>query len=397
MESVERFRSSRFFRDELAKLMAFYHPRCIDRAGGYFQFFDADGKVDQPQTKHLVSSARIVINYAMAQRHLGKPEFLDAIRHGLAFLRDGHRNTEAGGYAWVLRDGQVVDATNHCYGLAFVMLAYARALQAGVDEAREGIYQTWELLERRFWEAQHGLYADEASADWVLSSYRGQNANMHLCEALIAAWEATGDKMFADRAAAVADKMVNGLASQCRGQVWEHYQSDWQIDWNYNRGDRSNIFRPWGLQPGHQIEWAKLLLQLDRIAPEPWRLRRTCELFTVAVDLAWDHQHGGLIYGYDPAGQPYDNDKYSWVQVEALATSALLFDRTGQAQFDDWYGRIAAYCWPVFVDPRSGCWYRIRKPDNSEVAEPAPFSGLTDYHTLSAYSDLIEVFGRAAS
>lgn len=397
MSETVHLRSSRFFRDQLGKVQDFYHPRCIDPAGGYFQFFDAAGTAHEPATKHLVSSARIVVNYAIASLHLGRAGYPDAIRHGLAFLRDGHRNPVSGGYAWILRDGRVADATNHCYGLAFVMLAHAKALRAGVSEARDGIYDTWGLLEARFWEARHGLYADEASGDWILSSYRGQNANMHLCEALIAAHEATGDARFAARAATVADRVINGLAAQCGGQVWEHYRADWQIDWDYNKGDRTNIFRPWGLQPGHQIEWAKLLLQLDRIAPEPWRLQRARELFDVAVELAWDRRHGGLIYGYDPDGRPCDSDKYSWVQVEALATAALLHARTGEPCYDEWYGRIAGYCWRVFVDPRSGCWYRLRRPDNGEFPEAAPFSGLTDYHTISAYADLIGVLGRAGN
>jgi len=29
-------------------------------------------------------------------------------------------------------------------------------------------------------------------------------------------------------------------------------------------GSKANLFRPWGYQPGHFTEWAKLLLQLER-------------------------------------------------------------------------------------------------------------------------------------
>ena len=36
------------------------------------------------------------------------PEYLDALRHGVLFLRNAHRNPDTGGYAWLLRweDGQ---------------------------------------------------------------------------------------------------------------------------------------------------------------------------------------------------------------------------------------------------------------------------------------------------
>ena len=144
--------------------------------------------------RHLVSSTRFVFNHAMAYREFGKPEDLAAVEHGLRYLREVHRNPATGGYAWTLRDGVVEDATNHCYGVAFVLLAYSCALKAGIGEARSWMDETWQLLETRFWEPAFGLYKDEADADWNFTDYRGQNANMHMCEAMLAAFEAGADE-----------------------------------------------------------------------------------------------------------------------------------------------------------------------------------------------------------
>ena len=48
--------------------------------------------------------------------------------------------------------------------------------------------------EVRYWESDYGAYKDEANEDFsVFSSYRGQNANMHAVEAMLWAFEATGD------------------------------------------------------------------------------------------------------------------------------------------------------------------------------------------------------------
>ena len=80
----------------------------------------------------------------------------------------------------------VVDGTNHCYGLAFVVLAYAHGLLAGIEEARGWLSEAWESLETHFWREADGLYVDEISADWqTVAPYRGQNANMHACEAAV--------------------------------------------------------------------------------------------------------------------------------------------------------------------------------------------------------------------
>ena len=45
------------------------------------------------------------------------------------------------------------------------------------------------LLETRFWEPDAQLYADLiAAGDWnAIDPYRGQNANMHMCEAMLCA------------------------------------------------------------------------------------------------------------------------------------------------------------------------------------------------------------------
>ncbi len=383
------FRSREFLLGHVRDTMAFYHPRCIDPAGGFFQFFKDDGTVYDPHTRHLVSSTRFVFNYSMAWQAFGDPAYQKAVRHGIAFLRDAHRNPSTGGYAWVLHDGQVQDATNHCYGLAFVVLAYAKALEAGMEEARGWLEETWQLMEQRFWEPEHGLYADEATNDWQLSPYRGQNANMHACEAWLAALEASGEPRYLQRAQLLAANMTGRQAALAGGRVWEHYRPDWSVDWDYNRDDRSNIFRPWGFQPGHQVEWAKLLLILDRHAPDAGHLPRARELFDRAVAMAWDPRHGGLVYGNDVEGGFYDEDKYFWVQAEALATAALLAERTGEAGYWQWYDRLWDYSWRHFVDHQHGAWYRILGPGNRKLTDEKSPAGKTDYHTMGACYEVL--------
>jgi len=132
--------------------MAFYHPRAIDPRGGFFHYFKDDGSIYDAGHRHLVSSTRLVFNYAMAWREFKLPEYYAAMLHGLHYLRQTHRNPQTGGYAWTLREGQVEDATNHCYGVAFVLLAYSCGLKAGLEDARAWMDETWQLLEQRFWD-----------------------------------------------------------------------------------------------------------------------------------------------------------------------------------------------------------------------------------------------------
>jgi hypothetical protein len=150
-----------------------------------------------------------------AERDRYKP-FLQT---ALGFLRSRHLVPATGGYKWTLNvdDPSKDDATNRCYGLAFALLAYSTAFQAGVKEARVWIDEAWDTLSARFWEEAHGLYADEATADWSsLSPYRGQNANMHACEAHMAAFDATGDEKHLFRARRIAHGLCVRLAAKAK-------------------------------------------------------------------------------------------------------------------------------------------------------------------------------------
>ena len=377
--------------------MAFYHPRAIDPRGGFYHFFKDDGTVYDAHTRHLVSSTRFVFNYAMACRHFGNPEYFDAVKHGVAYLRQAHHNAQTGGYAWLLGRSGVLDATNHCYGLAFVLLASAHALKAGLTTAHRDVAETFDLMERHFWHADSGLYADEANPDWTqLSPYRGQNANMHGCEALLAAFEATAERHYLERAATLAYNVTVRQAALATGLVWEHYHADWSVDWDYNRDDKTNIFRPWGYQPGHFTEWAKLLLILERHRTQlpgdgGWLLPRAVELFDAALAHAWDDEFGGIFYGFAPDHSICDSDKYFWVQAESLAAAALLAQRTRQAKYWSWYDRIWDYCWHHFVDHRYGAWYRILTRDNRKYSDEKSPAGKTDYHTMGACYEVLNV------
>jgi mannose/cellobiose epimerase-like protein (N-acyl-D-glucosamine 2-epimerase family) len=217
---------------------------------------------------------------------------------------------------------------------------------------------------------------------------------MHACEAMLAAFEATGDRKFLDRAHGLARRVTGDLAAEAGGLVWEHYDEGWEVDWDYNRDDPRHLFRPWGFQPGHQTEWAKLLLILERHRPEDWLLPKARHLFDAALERAWDHEHGGICYGFAPDGTVCDGDKYFWVQAESLAAAALLADRTGEEAYWGWYDRIWGYAWRHMVDHRHGAWYRILDRRNRKYDDKKSPAGKTDYHTMGACYEVLNVVGR---
>ena len=386
---LPNFRNEAFLLAHIRDTMAFYHPRCIDSAGGFFHYFKDDGTVYDRSHRHLVSSTRFIFNYAMALREFGNAEYRDAALHGLRYLREVHRDANTGGYAWTIRDGKPEDRTNHCYGLAFVLLTYATATKAGIAETRAWMDETWNLLEKHFWDEAFGLYRDEADPQWNFSGYRGQNANMHMCEAMLAAFEATGETRYLDRALTLADHMTRRQAKLANGLVWEHYDTQWRVDWDYHKDDPKHLFRPWGFQPGHQTEWAKLLLILERHRPIDWLVPTAKHLFDTALAHSWDEARGGMVYGFAPDYSICDDDKYFWVQAESLAAAALLAQRTGEEKYWTWYDKLWTYSWQHLVDHRYGAWYRILDADNRKYSDEKSPAGKTDYHTMGACYEVL--------
>ena len=317
------YRDPDVLRDHVGRIIEFYHPACIDtERGGYINQFTDDGTIYDRDTKHLVGTCRFVFNYAVAAELFDDDEYRSAAAHGVAFLQSGHRQSD-GGFAWVLGAQGVEDGARRCYGHAFVLLAAAMARRAGVAGADRLVGEVFDLLEKRFRDPEALLYVDEiAPGDWrAIAPYRGQNANMHLCEAMLAAFEATGNERYLDRAHTLARRICIELAAPAQGLIWEHYTTDWRHDWEYNRDDPQNLFRPYGYLPGHFVEWAKLLLILERHRPEPWQLPAAVRLFDTALERSWDERHGGMHYTFAPDGTILDTDRYYWVLAETVAAA----------------------------------------------------------------------------
>jgi len=385
------YRSREFLVDHIRSILDFYHPSIIDGSGGYFQNFLDDGTVFDPGRRHLVSSTRIVINYSRAYRLFGDSEHRDRALHGLQFVERAHWDEQRLGYNWTLEGETAGDQTNHCYGLAFVLLMYAELLGAGLIDSDASVSAACRLLDERFWLPGDGLYADEAAPDWsTVSDYRGQNANMHTCEAMLAAFDATRRDRYLERAYDLARKFAVELAAGAGGLVWEHYTSDLDIDWDYNRDDPRNLYRPWGFQPGHQTEWAKLLLTLHSHRPEEWMVERAAALFDRALAVAWDEADGGILYGFDPDGNICDDEKYFWVQAETIAAAARLALVTQESRYWQWYDRIWAYADEHMIDHRHGAWYRVLDRENRRLSNEKTSAGAKcDYHTIGACWDVI--------
>lgn len=388
---MNNYHSHSFLTQQVRRLIDFYYPRSIDtKYGGYINQWNPDGNCYDTDTRHLVGTCRSIVNFANAYLLLGEEKYKEAARHGVDFLRKHHRNPENGGYFWVLHaKNGVEDDTYHCYGHAFVVLAYAMAVKTGITEANAYLEETYRLMEAHFWEPHAKLYADEITSNWkTVQPYRGQNANMHACEAMLMAFEATNDPLYLERAYTLAKQVTTVINRDAGGMVWEHYDTNWSIIWDYNSDNPKHTFRPPGYNLGHLTEWSKLLLILERHQKEEWMLPTARFLFDTTLEQGWDTANGGIVYTLSPEGKVLDGDKYSWVHVETIAAAALLETRTGLAEYGEWYHRLWLWSEAAFCHP-SGLWRRIVGHDNREIEPTRSQPYNNDYHPVGACVEIL--------
>lgn len=391
VNTYPNFESSDFLEQHIQSILAFYEPRVFSAEGGFYGCFLDNGDCYDPHSRQLVGSARYVVNYATAYRLYGKPQHLEWAQWGLDYLHNVHQQ-DNGYYAWLLEKDTVTDSRAMAYGHAFVMLAAVSCLRSGISGASTMLNETFDFLETYFWDEAANAYNDERDATLnILSPYRGQNANMHMCEALVAAWQASADVRFLNRAEQLANRFAFDLAEQSGGQVWEHYDANWQVDMEFNIDSPNDRYKPWGFQPGHQMEWSKLLIALNNERPNPKWLPKAQALYAAAIQTGWDEKYGGIVYGVAPNGDYCASEKYFWVQAEGFATAWRLYQATKEEKYLQDYHRIWRWCWQHQIDHNHGAWYRVRNRDGSAIDNKKSPFGKTDYHTMGACWDVLSV------
>ena len=388
------FESPSFLELHIQSTLEFYDPIVFAPEGGFYGCFLNTGESFDPDARSLVGSARYVLNYATAYRLYGNPKHLNWAKWGLDFLANVHKQPN-GHYAWLLDGPAITDPRVMAYGHAFVLLAAASCLRAGINSASATLYEVFDFLEIYFWDETAGAYLDERDKTLkILSPYRGQNANMHMCEALLEAWKATGDIKFLDRAEKLANLFAFDLAAQSDGKIWEHYDTNWQVDMEYNINFPNDRYKPWGFQPGHQTEWSKLLMILNGARPNEKWVAKAKSLYDQAMSMGWDTDNGGIVYGVGPDGTVCASEKYFWVQAESFAAAWRLYDATGEETYLQDYKRIWQWSWDHMIDHKHGAWFRVRNRDGSVVDDKKSPLGKTDYHTMGACWDVLSVQNR---
>lgn len=352
------------------------------RGGGGFHTLDLAGKPLTGDVQELHTTTRLVHSYALA-RMAGREDRAGIIDRGMDFLWNGHRDPQHGGYLWSVDGDGAADGTKLAYGHVFVLLAASSAKIAGHPDADRLLADIAEVLDRHYWDEEHGLFRDEFTRDWQpFSTYRGMNANMHGVEALLTAHEATGEGEYLARAGRILDFFIAGQAAAENWRIPEHYDQNWRPD----RGYAGNpMFRPAGTTPGHSFEMARLLLQYWDLAgqPEGRAPAQARALVERALADAWNEERQGFAYTLKFGGEVDNPARYWWPVTEAIGALATLIKLERRNSDEGWYRRLWTFADAYLIDHRHGGWF----PELDDANRPTAtqFAGKPDiYHALQA-------------
>jgi mannose/cellobiose epimerase-like protein (N-acyl-D-glucosamine 2-epimerase family) len=378
---------------ETSRLLEFaegsWHPL------GGFGRQDERGVLDPSAPIELWITGRMTHCFALGVL-LGHPGSHALVEHGLAALRGRLRDATHGG--WYPEVGPVgpVRTAKEFYQHSFVVLAAASAVVAGHPDAADLLAEALDVVERRFWEPSEGMVVESWDESFSTAEpYRGVNATMHGVEAFLAAYDATGDTLWRDRALGMTERVVRRFAEPNGWRIVEHFDPSWQPLPDYNRERPNDPFRPYGSTVGHGLEWARLCLHgratLDGgggpatgSGAGTGLLDAARALFARAVADGWAADGAdGFVYTVDWDGVPVVHQRMHWVLAEAIAATSVLGEVTGDGSYRrrqrEWWDYAGRY----LVDTELGSWHHELDRHNRPAATVWP--GKPDaYHAVQA-------------
>ena len=377
-----------FLLKEAKSLLNFAYGSVIDSGG--FGYMTTEGKIDSSKPLECYLQARKIQVFGLSHQ-MGLADCTDLIKHGIDSFNRLFRDRENGGFnnAVDLNRNPISDR-KYAYDHMFVLLAATTAVEVGVDGAQELFDYAEEIIEKYFWDPEARMMKNDWDQTFSsVDSYRGINANMHAVEALSAAYEATGRTIFRDRAYEIAKRTVDVFARNNGWMLPEHFDSEWNVEKDFNIENPSDPFRPFGVTIGHLFEWSRLILQIDLTMPadtkgQAWVLEGARAMYEIGKTFGWAVDGApGFVYTIDWEKKPVVTSRMQWVAAEAVMAAFTLWKMTGEEQYLEDYYNFWKYIQANVIDNEYGSWHH--ELNAAQEVTTITWSGKPDvYHAFNA-------------
>ncbi len=343
--------------------------------GGFVECLGPDGCADVSAPRRVRVQARQIYCFAKAAQLGWFAHGRDVALRGLDYLLLKAKSPDRQpGFVHLLdADGACLDPKRDTYDHAFILLALATLYQLTRDGAiREELDALLGFLDAKM-RSPHGGFVEGIPA----TSPRRQNPQMHLFEAMIAAFDATEEVAFQNRAGELFQLFVASFFDARRGVLGEYFEDDW------------SPIEPLVVEPGHQAEWIWLLKGFERITGCPTGRHRAQLL---ASSLRYRDDFTGFLFDEgDADGTVRRFTRRLWPQTE-IAKAWIAQAEGGDTIAADQATRALGHLYRAYLrHPVSGGWYDQFDRDNKSLVASIPASSF--YHILCAVTEADRVLG----
>ena len=343
-----------------------------------FAYLRADGQADLGRPLDARISARMTHVFALAQMR-GTEGAAHLVSHGLAALTGPLRAANGSWYAEVVPTSEtsatpVPRAVFSQRAQSAMIGAAAAALLAGHEEARALLADLDRDQDQRWWDPRSGSVREEIeAATGAPSPLRRLSTNLDTAQAYLAAWEATGERVWFDRARSIL-RLVGEIAARCGFALPDLYDEEWRPLPASADQAPVELIRPGDTLPGLGFKAARLIGQIYAILthmgekPGPWMIDTATALYDRALADGWtDEGVGGIVYTLDPAGVVAAPQRMHWVVCEAASAARVLAEVVDPSRAEDFavdYARAIAWA-DSHARAGMGRWIHEVAPDGS--------------------------------
>jgi len=367
----------------IEQAMPFWGTQGTDWAqGGFFERFNVEGQpLDEPRRTRVVARQVYVATQAKALGWAGPVDAL--LAHGLGFLLGKLQQGDHTFTSSVTVGGAVVNARFDLYEQAFALFALAQAHQALAEPLEQARLHEAARLARQALMAhyKHPSFGFEESAP--PTSPLKANPHMHLLEATLAweaqavpdagEWQALSDE--------IAELALQKLIDPATGALSESFDAHWQR----LPGEAGDV-----VEPGHQFEWAWLLMRWGHARQRPDATEAARKLIAIGEGHGLCASRGVALNQINHAMQAVDASAKLWPQTERIKAWCALAQQarsgTELAQALQGANRAMQGLMPYLNHPLPGLWQEVMLPNGEFTVEPCRASSL--YHIVCAIETL---------
>jgi mannose/cellobiose epimerase-like protein (N-acyl-D-glucosamine 2-epimerase family) len=348
----------------------------IDPRGGFYETLGQNG-LGLPDPRRARVQPRQIYAFSKAPEFGWPGDARGIVRRGIDYFTTYYRRSD--GLFRTLADagGAPLDERALLYDQAFALLGYAAAATAldARDEFEARALELRGTIEKRMGADDGAFYSDLERAD-----LRESNPHMHLLEACLEWAEIGNDASWLTWVRSLVELAVSHFIRKDDGTIREFYTVAWQPA----PGIAGRI-----VEPGHQFEWASLLLRCESLDHAP--LRETA-LRLLMLGEQYGVRRGVAVNQLLDGSTITNADARFWPQTERLKAALLAASLTGDARYWSTAHAAALSFLPYLATPVPGLWFDLQRPSGELVRSSAPAS--TFYHLVGAIAALNTMTGR---